>query len=292
MSDDNFCFDCDLPISSDDACVVCNECLCSYHFGTCSGISEKTFKSRSETTRKQWRCPFCRGAKQKKAIDSVTAAAIVELQDKMKQVKETILAIEASVQMVYDKYDSVLEKLTENERDVADVKRRVERIQAEQGGEAISDVKKDINELEWHNRKLNLEFHGIPKTEKEDVLSKVNEIAATLQLPQLEINDVTAAHRLPSKPDKTPGVIVRFTRQAVRDDWFEARKKLKAADSAVYIQENLTKQTRKLLWETKQWARENNFRFVWHSNGRVLVRRREGDKTIVIKSQRSLEAIV
>lgn len=292
MSDDNFCFDCDLAIGSDDACVVCNECLCAYHFGICSGLSEKTYKSKGDAARKQWRCPFCRGAKQKRAIDSVTAASIAQLQEKVKQVQETVTAIEASVQMVSDKYDSVLAKLTENERDIAEVKRRVDRVQAEQGGEAISDVKKDINELEWHNRKLNLEFHGIPKSENEDVLSKVNELATTLKLPQLEINDVTAAHRLPSKPDKTPGVIVRFTRQAVRDNWFEARKKLKTADSDVYIQENLTKQTRKLLWETKQWARESNFQFVWHSNGKVLVRRTEGDKAIVVKSQRSLETIV
>lgn len=228
----------------------------------------------------------------KKGIGSVTAAAIAELQEKVKKVQETVTGIEKSIQMVSDKYDSVLAKLTENEKEVTVVKRRVERLHAEQGSEAISDVKKDINALEWHNRKLNLEFHGIPKTENEDLLSKVNEIAATLQLPQLEINDVTAAHRLPSKPDKTPGVIVRFTRQAVRDDWLEARKKLKEADAEVYIQENLTKQTRNLLWETKQWARESNFKFVWHSNGKVLVRRKEGDKAIVVKSQKCLETIV
>lgn len=75
-----------------------------------------------------------------------------------------------------------------------------------------------MNELEWRNRKLHLELHGIPKTEHENLLHKVNAGSASLPLPTLSPSDVIAAHRLPSKPDKTPGVIVRFARQSFRLD--------------------------------------------------------------------------
>lgn len=170
-----------------------------------------------------------------------------------------------------------------------ETKQRVEGIESVQGKEQISCIKKDLDELEWQNRKLNLEFHGLPKTDKKDLLAKVNEIAGTLEVPELTHNDVTAAHRLPSKPDKTPAVIVRFARQATRNAWFEARKKHRETESDVYIQANMTKQTRTLLWETKQWAQERNFRFVWHNNGKVLIRRNEGDRAIVVRSKHDLE---
>lgn len=74
-----------------------------------------------------------------------------------------------------------------------------------------------INELEWRNRRLNLEFHGILVTPGEYLPSKVNEFAPVLEVPCLKDNDITAIHRLPARPDKTPGIIVRLSRQRQRE---------------------------------------------------------------------------
>lgn len=115
-AEDNCCFDCDLVISQDDSFAVCSEFLCSYHLGPCSGIAEKTFKSRSESTKKQWRCPLCRGAKQKKTVDYASVNAMAELQEKVKTMQETLTSLEASVQHVSDKYDEILTRLDQQEK--------------------------------------------------------------------------------------------------------------------------------------------------------------------------------
>lgn len=94
---------------------------------------------------------------------------------------------------------------------------------------------------------------------------------------------------LTSNPDKTPGIVVRFARQSIRDDWFSNRHKLSVANSDVRIQENLNMQRQQLLWEAKQWPREHDFHFVWHNGGKVLARWREGE-SVVIRSRSDLTA--
>lgn len=136
-----------------------------------------------------------------------------------------------------------------------------------------------------------MEIHGLPFSENENLVNKMNDVSKKLALPELNSADIIALHRLPAKPDKVPGVLVRFSRQDVRERWFDSRRKLDRSESSVHILENLTKHNKTLLWETKQWARDNHFRFVWHRNGRIFVRRSEGDRVVVVKSLDDLRAI-
>lgn len=59
-----------------------------------------------------------------------------------------------------------------------------------------------------------------------------------------------------------------------------AKQKLSSLDKGFFLTENLTKRTRALLFETKNWAKEMNFKYAWHANGRVLVRKADGDDPI------------
>lgn len=56
----------------------------------------------------------------------------------------------------------------------------------------------DINDLEWQSRKLNLKFYGIPVSENEDILSKVNAVGSKIIVTELSITDVVSMHRLPA----------------------------------------------------------------------------------------------
>lgn len=124
---DNSCFECDFAISQDDYFAVCSECLCSYHLGPCSEIAEKTFDSRSESTKKQWRCPLYKVAKQKKkTVDYASVTAIAELQEKVTTMQETLTSLEASAQQVSDKYDEILNKLDRHKKEMIETKQRVE----------------------------------------------------------------------------------------------------------------------------------------------------------------------
>lgn len=149
---------------------------------------------------------MCRGVKQKNTVGYGSVTAIAALTEKVKNLCETGTPIESSMQLLSNKYDTVITDMTNQQKQMADIKRRVERMETSQGNAEINNLKKEMNELEWHNRKLNLELHGIQKTEHENLLEKVNAVAASLNVPELTESDVTAVHRLPSKPDKTLGL--------------------------------------------------------------------------------------
>lgn len=167
---------------------------------------------------KQWQC----------SCDCGTSGSSV------RDLKDTVIAIEKIVQLLPDKYDTVLAGLNRNDKEIKDIKCRIEEGRECQCKEQLTDFKRDIDELEWQHKKL------IPKTDHEVLLKKVIAVASPLKLPSLEECDVTAMYRLPARSDRIPGVIVRFCRQSVRNKWFERHRQPRSHDSTVYVQDNLT----------------------------------------------------
>lgn len=316
MADNRLCcLCCSEEVGSGEPYMICSECNFIYHVGKCSGISETQFSSMREATKKSWRCQTCRvgrsrsGSKDKSkpqnpqsskdvdftqvthgtktgAVPSDIAPILLDIQMKLNsllELKTTVQNIEVSVQVMSDKYDAILADTTRHEADIKGIKKKVQALETKVYSE-VDPLKEQLNDLEWRNRKLNLEFHGIEPAENENLIEKVNEVATLLNVAPLSCNDVAAIHRLSAKPGKTPGIIVRFSRNDVRDEWFAKRLKLRTAESPVFLQENLTKHCRLLLFEAKKWAREQGFQFAWHRNGKILVRRKDGDPARLIRS--------
>lgn len=218
-------------------------------------------------------------------------AVMNEKLDKIMPLRDTVLEMEASVQHMSEHFDEIMKRLDHQDKEIQCLKKRADKIDTERIVENQRELQESVHDLEWRSRRLNLEFHGISVTPNENLLEKVNQLASVLEVPSLELSDVTAIHRLPSKPDKVPGIIVRYGRQADRDAWLAKRKKLREAKKNVAILENMTKKSRELLQTTKQWASVNNFRFAWHSNGKILLRKNTGDDAIVVRSVAQLHEL-
>lgn len=292
MHRDGKCRVCEESFADDVMWIECSDCCQAFHAGKCAGISEATIKSKGQAYCDAWRCATCRRSKLRslpsdsKELNSepdmqdlrVWMKAINDKLEKLVPLQETVECIDDAVKYLSEQYDKILKKTEQNERDVKDLKRRLEKV--EMRDREVAVLQADVENLEWRSRKLNLEFHGIKETENENLLEKINALANKYQLPLLAESDVVAIHRLPSKKDKTPGVICRFAKQSDRDSWWQNRKKLSSLDKGFFLTENLTKRTRALLFETKNWAKEMNFKYAWHANGRVLVRKADGDDPI------------
>lgn len=277
----------------------CVECDNDYHLGGCSGVSEVTYNTKAESYHKAWKCITCRTAKSrggpstKLKPDTDIAILLTEMNrklDALPALQETVSGIELSIQLMSDKYDEVLVRMEAQELELKNLKKRVDVIEHKKQDETIKQLTLEIQDLEWRSRRLNLEFHGIPRTDNEDLLIKINEQTANrLGVPELTKSDVVAIHRLPSKPDKIPAVIVRFSSQTTRDNWLGKKNKLRGTDT--YIAENMTKQTRALLTTTRDWARQKGYRYTWHKNGKVFLRKTDGDRALLIRTRDDLTAI-
>lgn len=284
-------------VCAKDGGLKCEGCCDKYHFGSCSGISKKTFRSKAESWRKAWRCPSCmrvnsNGGKKEEAIDfSASFAALHVKLDGLMTLKSTVENIEQSVQVMSDKHDKILEQLSRQDKEIAALKKRVTEIERKEHACEAEQIAQDIDDLEWQSRKLNLEFHGIPVAENEDLLAKINEVATKINVPHLASSDVVSVHRLPASRDKIPGIIVRFSNYNVKDSFLEKKTELNRSKSKFFILENLTKRSRHLLAAAKAWAQNNGYRYAWHRNNKILVRRGDGDKAFIVRNEWDLDSL-
>lgn len=298
MSNDQQCATCAEILEPDELVMSCSECLSQYHLGKCSGISEVTFKTKGEEYKKSWRCPQCRKSKMTptcpKENEQSLAAMLLDVSGKLDDLmplKETVSEIQASIKFMSEQYDKVLADVARQDGEIKSLKSRVLKLEKTNTSHDLSKMSAAVNELEYHSRKLNIEIHGIKQTKDECLLSKVNHIASKLSLEPINEQSVTSIHRLPSKADRIPGTIVRFANQAMRDRWLDERKRIQTVAPGHFISENLTAHNRALLKLAKDWASDNGYRFAWHRNGRILVKKDEGGRNVRIKCAADLDKL-
>ena len=59
----------------------------------------------------------------------------------------------------------------------------------------------------------------------------------------------------------------------------------------LYVNENLTKTRKQLLWKTKQTAKERNCRYVWTMNGKILTRKNDMHPVIEITDLKDIDKL-
>ncbi|CAN7939383.1 unnamed protein product [Ixodes hexagonus] len=213
LSDSDLCVLCNESLPEDGMFSRCCDCEYAYHLGACSGVSESTFKgSRGENAKKTWRCPTCRTSKargaqaqgkDKREPEPDFGKLLVEMNNKLGDlvtirekvdslilVKDTVSSIEKKVQELSDKYDQVLAQMKEQSKGISDLKNQVSNVEAQGNAEEVKRLKQEVNSLEQYSRRQNLEIHGLPRSENENLLGKINEIARKLELSELTENDL------------------------------------------------------------------------------------------------------
>ena len=127
-------------------------------------------------------------------------------------------------------------------------------------------------------------------------------------------DQISTSHRLPApqrpKNDETgsgsrkipasPPIIALFLSRDVRNSLYANRKLLRGANlkeffvdgtTLIFVNENLTRFRKNLLWRTKQKAKDNGFKYVWTSNGNICVRLSKNTDAIMIKNEQDLDLI-
>lgn len=300
-ADANECLFCHEVFPKDESFLTCVDCEFSYHFGECSETN--TTKAKNAAAKKSWTCPTCRIAKtrggqeqekskqSKETKDHEDGNLLAQINKKLAalmEMKSTVENIEKKVQSVSDQYDGLLAEMRSQRQEITYLKERIEKVENADNKET-TQLKRKINDLEQYSRQQNLEIHGLPWTVNENLLEKLNDLALELDLPPLSEQELEGLHRLPTKPEKTPVVLLRFFSRATRDRWLQKKGQLRGNKPQIY--ENLTAQNKRLLWLVKAEAKANNYQYTWQKNGKIFVRKKTGDCAIRINSEDELAKI-
>lgn len=166
----------------------------------------------------------------------------------------------------------------------------------------ITDLKQKNEALEQYARRDNLIIAGISSTfaeaasveyadssttsasaeRKKESCEVTAEKVVTFCKDRLglvvEQNDISVAHRLPSK-DGTYPILVKFVRRSVRDAIYQSRLKLQdynktaAAESRLYINEDLVPSVRSLFSAARKLKGTKGVENVWTSNCKVQLKK-------------------
>ena len=149
------------------------------------------------------------------------------------------------------------------------------------------EAKKEIDELAQCLRTDCIEISGLKPNDKVDCFELVKTIGKEMGM-DLGDEYISTAHPLPTFNQATDSkLIVKFTRRAVRDEFYAsrkevARKKARSIKSLkdlevesidltkrVYISESLTPMRKKLFGSLNKLKKALKWQFIWINNGRI-----------------------
>ncbi|XP_046687387.1 uncharacterized protein LOC124373022 [Homalodisca vitripennis] len=166
------------------------------------------------------------------------------------------------------------------------------RNQLENYSEWIVDNGKKIEESSKDNV---VEISGVPHKEKDDILNIIGKISDAIGFLFKE-DSVDNCYRYKSIDGSRPGIIVvRFVRKLDKEAFMNKRrvkKNLNSRDigfmdgdaSVIYFNESLTQEKRKLLNMARAIKREKQYTYLWVRNGRIFMRKNQGDRFVTIDS--------
>jgi hypothetical protein len=166
----------------------------------------------------------------------------------------------------------------------------------QQSAQQQKPIQNPINELIIQN---------IPYEQKENLTDMILNIATKKQLDITE-DDFTAFRTIsrqkqPNKPDKPPNIIIRFNDSRTKND-FRKRTETQVTlrdifpneiiydgTTNIYINENLSLETRKLYYATRTHKREYDYKYAWTKDGEVFLRQNDDSKILKIHSTETLK---
>lgn len=170
----------------------------------------------------------------------------------------------------------------------------------------INKLECKIQDLQAYQRSAFIELRNIPIKEKEvanDLVKLITNAGKLLQV-QIEPAQIRDVYRTQSKQGLSKQVVAELHSitqknqllQAARD-FNKGKPRSQKLNSEllgvpgecvpIYISDRLPLSLRQLFYETRKFASANDFNYCWTSNGKIFLKKREGDKPIRIISNKN-----
>ena len=212
-----------------------------------------------------------------------------ELRKDIESLKESIQFSDEQVAIVKKENEELAQKNKVLENKVYDLEQQVRNHEF------------DHDALEQYTRKFNVEVHGIPECEGENLADIIIKIGQKISV-DITSQDIDIVHRLRRKTPTTKPIIVRFTSYRKKREFYQARFNLKTTkiseiiasvqhevEARIYINENLTQRRQELLAKARKMRKAKKLVRVWTSDGKLFVRKTEESRPVRISEDWDLE---
>jgi Baculovirus FP protein len=296
MTKQRKCIECSENITQKQKLGIgCNCCDNAIHF-SCLGKLPKTSKDPDFTVdefrsgKKSWSCTQCRkkpaSKNRRSSIFPANAASSVSPPPASTetQLQELIVAFNAYKKLTDDRIAHLEAVCEVKSQQIASLVSSIESV-----GEKAEKTARESAES-------SLEIQGIPENELQNPLVAILAIAGDIGC-EISPEELTCEV---SRSGSKPTVVIRFSSKHKRKTFLHAGKKFNRdrkrirrdeTDHKIFVNELLTADQKKLLYNTKAFARDADYRFSWFCNGEVHLKKTDASRLIIIKSQSQLETL-
>lgn len=214
-------------------------------------------------------------------------------------VQETNLDIVKSVDLISDKLTSVQNTISrlETERKVMSTE--------------ISALQTACENLELNLRKTSIEIRNVPKRPKENKTNLLESFGKLAQIVNVNIStsDVRDIYRLNTRQTEDRSTIVvemsnvfvkekflseirRYNKSHMPNQLNATHLGINVANTFIYISDHLTPKTKRLHFVARDFAKSQDYQYCWTSQGKVYLRKKDGQPYIRVSSEEQLKQLL
>ena len=163
--------------------------------------------------------------------------------------------------------------------------------------ESLYRIDCSLDETQQYLRRDCLEITGVPITTHDNPIKLLVKEIGTLIGAEIDDSHIAAVHRLPDSKNVKNRIIVKFLQRDKREEVYKKRKHLVGKNirhlpsiqtevgesisrvNKIYINESLTSYRKRLFGRIKDYNRKNNVKYLWTSNGKIMMKVNEMSAT-------------
>ena len=215
--------------------------------------------------------------------------------------------LKTSVNFLNEMFEEMKKENKEMKEEMQSIKRENEAFKKEIELAKATSVNATIkvNEMDNYLRLNNVELHGIPGASNENV-DRIALGVLKIVEPSLVEGDIEMVKRLKSINNKdgslraTNPILVKFKSREKRVAVISNRRKLAGVDfrrinlntSSVFINDNLSSFSKALFYKANLLKKEKNWKYLWTSNGNILLKKHESAQAVMIRDESDLEKLL
>lgn len=233
------------------------------------------------------------------AITDKLDAMYREMCDFRQESKDMALSINST----HEKIDELSNLVKRHDSEIKECGRDLETLKCENAimKRQIEDLKAEVAQNQQYSRANCIDIDGVPVLKGENIMNVVQSVVKAVHF-NLEPGMIDAVHRVRRgmAGSRPPRIIVKFVRRIDKDELIRCAKVKQGfaasdagfvSENRIYIRQSMSPETRSLFLYAKSSAKSLDYKFVWFSDGKVLMRRKEGSNVIHVTSRSQLSRL-
>lgn len=209
-----------------------------------------------------------------------------------------------SVEFMSSKFDEINKELSELRSETV-----VLRAENAHLRENVTELNTKMSLMEQRARENNIEVHCIPEHSNENLVNSILQLTKVVGCPieEREILACSRVSRINTKSTRPRSTIVKLASPRVRDSvlaaYYKYNKlnpshKLSSSDlgiggdkQPIYLMEHLSPNNRELHAQARIFKKDNQYKYVWVRNGRVMLRKDDSSTAVWVKNAEILKKL-